>query len=840
MNSFSTFLYQSGISIAVFYLFYRALLRRETWFSLNRILLGASLLLAMLIPFVRITLHSAPAPGTVYYALDRYLLNGVVVHPDHLVENTGLHITAGKALLSVYLLGVLFFTVKFLTQILQVLHLIKKHGIREFEGYRIVPITEEISPFSFFTLIFINTENLGKQELRSILLHEWEHVRRLHTLDILVLEIVCIIQWFNPFVWLYKYSLHELHEYEADQAVIRQGENRLNYQKLILNQAFGHQFFQVAHNLINRSFIKNRILMITKRKSGSITLLKSLFILPVAALLVASFSFTREPENIQQVKQMLSGNKKSSTLLQTPREKKVYTLKEVDKQPKFQGKPIPYIVLWVKDQIRDTIPFTDKPLRISFNVAPTGKITDIDITPDHTQIDPKYLQELRKIFQSAPKCSPGEKDGKKVAVRFSDALMKFFSSHREPATEEELFFIVEEMPKFQGGDIGTFRQWVAEHLRYPKKAAEKRISGKVYVQFVVEPDGSVDRVKVVRSANYQSNRKVMSSNDSLLDREAVRVIKSSPEWTPGKQRGKNVAVAYTIPITFLPGVNMSSPQTTTTPASIGGEVFFIVEQMPKFQGGDISRFREWVAQQLRYPDIAAEAGATGRVFVSFIVETDGSVSHIQIAKSPYTFLRDHPDKSAGINLRAFAALDAEAVRVVRSSPKWEPGVQRGHRVRVKMTIPIVFVLDHTIPARDSLKISASGQPLYIIDGKIANANELDNLDHDKVARVMVQKDVNGDLVKKYGPAAKNGVIFINTKKQVTGPVPQKPKDPFDKSAGYHYLINGKPASWKEAVKYKDRKDLQLISIAKISDKDAIKLFGETAPNGMVVIKAKEK
>ena len=599
MDSFSTFLYQSGISIAVFYLFYRALLRRETWFSLNRILLGASLLLAMLIPFVRITLHSAPAPGTVYYALDHYLLNGVVVHPDHLVENTGLHITAGKALLSVYLLGILFFTVKFLTQILQVLHLIKKHGIREFEGYRIVPITEEISPFSFFTLIFINTEKLGKQELRSILLHEWEHVRRLHTLDILVLEIVCIIQWFNPFVWLYKYSLHELHEYEADQAVIRQGENRLNYQKLILNQAFGHQFFQVAHNLINHSFIKNRILMITKRKSRNISLLKSLLILPVAALLVASFSFTREPAPLNNLLHM--SNK----------------VREPEK---------------VEDPVQNAKTTTQET---------SQKTKVIKVQQDTTNV----------------------------------------------------FFIVEDMPKFQGGDIGTFRQWVAEHLKYPEKAAEKGIGGKVYVQFVVEPDGSVDQVKVIRSANYQSNRKVMSSNDSLLNREAVRVIKSSPKWTPGKQRGKNVAVAYTIPITFLPGVKTSSPQTTTAPASTGGEVFFIVEQMPKFQGGDISRFREWVAQQLRYPDIAAEAGATGRVFVSFIVETDGSVSHIQVTKSPNTFLRDHPDKSAGINLRAFAALNAEAVRVVSSSPKWEPGIQRGHRVRVKITIPIVFVLN---------------------------------------------------------------------------------------------------------------------------------------------------
>ncbi len=664
MDSFGTFLYQSGISIAVFYLFYWALLRKETWFSLNRTLLFGSLLLAITIPFVRITLHTSPQPGTVYYALDRYLVDGVIVHPSTLAGSAGIQLSAGKVLWGIYMLGVLFFLARFLVQIGQVLSLVRKYGIRDFEGYRIVPMDKEIAPFSFFTLIFINTEHLKGEELRSVLLHEWEHVRRLHTLDIILLELVCILQWFNPFVWLYKYSLHELHEYEADQAVLRHGGNRLNYQRLILSQAFGHNFFPVVHNLINRSFIKKRILMITKQRSGNITLIKSFLLLPVAALLVVSFSFTRAPENLQQVKKAFS-----ATTGNTP-------------------------------------------------IAPQTQV------PDTTE-------EL--ILEDIPQAQPQD-------------------------TNEAIFFIVEDMPKFQGGDISKFREWVAQQIKYPAEAEKEGIHGKVYVRFVVKSDGSVDKVEVVRGV------------DPLLDAEAERVISASPKWTPGKQRGKNVAVAFTIPIVFLKGDETDS--TANAPASKGGETFFIVEKMPKFQGGDVDKFKDWVAQQLRYPEQAAEKGASGRVIVSFIVGTDGSVSQVKVIQSPYLSMRNKPGGASPSTMQAFAALDSEAVRVVRSSPKWEPGMQRGYRVRVQHTIPIVFVLDHPMPAREKLKNAEGKNVVYVVDGKVLSEEEIKKIDAARIARVNVSTD-KADI-EKYGPGS-DGVIFITTyKKTDDSKTPAKP------------------------------------------------------------------
>jgi len=109
----------------------------------------------------------------------------------------------------------------------------------------------------------------------------------------------------------------------------------------------------------------------------------------------------------------------------------------------------------------------------------------------------------------------------------------------EAAKEEEVFFIVEDMPSFNGGDVNNFRTWVQTSLKYPEIAAENGISGRVFVQFAVNAKGDVVDAKVVRSA------------DPALDKEAIRVIMSSPKWVPGKQRGKSVKVQYTLPIVFV-------------------------------------------------------------------------------------------------------------------------------------------------------------------------------------------------------------------------------------------------------------------------------------------------
>lgn len=110
---------------------------------------------------------------------------------------------------------------------------------------------------------------------------------------------------------------------------------------------------------------------------------------------------------------------------------------------------------------------------------------------------------------------------------------------QEEVKEEEVFLVVEEMPSFGSGDANEFRNYVAQNMKYPEVAAENGIQGRVFVQFVVEPDGSITNVRVIRGV------------DPALDKEAIRVVQSSPKWNPGKQRGKPVRVSFTFPITFV-------------------------------------------------------------------------------------------------------------------------------------------------------------------------------------------------------------------------------------------------------------------------------------------------
>ena len=171
----------------------------------------------------------------------------------------------------------------------------------------------------------------------------------------------------------------------------------------------------------------------------------------------------------------------------------------------------------------EIIPITQSMMKPPPPPPPAPKLTDlIEIVEDDTMID-----EDLEILDA-------EDDSENTEVTDYDADM--FGDYEGEATgDTEIFMVVEDMPGFPGGNV---QQWISKHVKYPVLAMENGIQGKVYVQFVIEKDGSITDVKVVRGV------------DSSLDKEAVRVVKSMPKWKPGKQRGKPVRVSFTLPINF--------------------------------------------------------------------------------------------------------------------------------------------------------------------------------------------------------------------------------------------------------------------------------------------------
>ena len=262
--------------------------------------------------------------------------------------------------------------------------------------------------------------------------------------------------------------------------------------------------------------------------------------------------------------------------------------------------------------------------------------------------------------------SPKEKKAEANQEPASAPEMQVVSYAPQPkeAEQGDVFQVVEEQPMFPGG-MGEMMKFLQQNVKYPKEAQDQGVQGRVIVQFVVNKDGSISNDTVVRSV------------DPMLDAEAIRVVRSMPNWTPGKQRGEAVRVRFTLPVTFrLDGGEESKPvQMQVTVENTGEEIIKVPEQLPEYPGG-MGELMKFLQRNARYPKEAQEQGKQGRVIVQFVVEKDGSITDAKIAKS------------------VDPQLDAEALRVVNAMPNWTPGKQKGKEVRAYFTLPVTFRLSN--------------------------------------------------------------------------------------------------------------------------------------------------
>lgn len=214
-------------------------------------------------------------------------------------------------------------------------------------------------------------------------------------------------------------------------------------------------------------------------------------------------------------------------------------------------------------------------------------------------------------------------------------------------SKEPIFEQFNQPPIFPGGE-SAMKAYLAANIQYPQEALEKKIEGRVVLQVVVQKDGSITNVNVIRSTDPQ------------LDNEAVRVVKSMPRWIPGKLKERNVRVKCFIPVSFKLKSNSSKE-----------DVFEQVDQQPVFPGGE-SAMLSYLVSKIRYPREAYENKIEGRVLVSFIVEKDGSITNAYAIQS------------------VAPQLDHESVCLIMSMPKWIPGKHNGRNVRVRYQLPVNF------------------------------------------------------------------------------------------------------------------------------------------------------
>ena len=628
MTDFFIYLSYSTLSLAALYLLYKVLMSYETLHRLNRVLLLGFVVLSAVLPLCRIeVVEELPAVEPMEFVAP--MADSVVYEVAESFNYTAL---LQMAFFALFLLGVVVMIARLVISIMSVKRIIRSGEQQYLEvGVTLTIVDKPISPFSWFGHIVVSRADI-EQNRDIILTHEMAHIRLRHSWDVLAVDLALCFWWFNPAMWLLRRELQSLHEYQADEEVLNSGIDAQTYQLLLIKRAVGSRLHSVA-NCLNHSNLNKRITMVCKKTSSRWSAAKALLVLPLVAVSLAA----------------------TATTVYVPREvQDKVTENSVNEQPEKSS-----LVKISKGKIY----LNGEKITIEELKAKVAEWDSVTIEADKN-VKMGDVAELKEALR--------ENGTLKVnyLVSEDESVVSNRTQQKKESEQEkdQAYIMVEKMPTFQGGDLNVFRNWVQSKIQYPKEAMEKGIMGRVVCSFVVEKDGSL------------TDFDVLQSPDKSLADEVVRILKTSPKWEPGEQRGEKVRVKYAVPIVFSIGNNNVADASTTKAqaaaeakvAEDGDMPYIKVEKMPTFQGGDLNVFRNWVQSNVKYPQEAQEKALQGRVVCSFVVEKDGSLTEFDVLQSP--------DKS----------LADEVVRILKTSPKWEPGEQRGEKVRVKYTVPIVF------------------------------------------------------------------------------------------------------------------------------------------------------
>lgn len=600
------YLLKVNVAFVLFYAFYRLFFYKDTFFKLRRAILLAFFGLALFYPLLNIqdwVRQQEPIADVIY------------MYSAMLPEATAKADAAASVDWYGWLLGslgfiywgiVAFLCGRFLVQLSSILwlaHTSERVVIHETPVYA---LRKAAGPFSFFRMVFLHPESHSDKETDEILTHECTHVSQWHSIDVILSEMMCMACWFNPFVWLLKREVRHNLEYLADNTVIQSGYDSKSYQYHLLGLAH-HQSVTTLYNSFNVLHLKNRIMMMNKKRSPGIVRTKYLIFIPLVGILMLLSNI----EAVARLTVRLANEATVSNAMVTA------TGILVDE--------------------------TGQPLIGASVVVKGGK--------ERTITDKKGAFSLEVPANAILRCSYQGRESQEVlaADMTNNTHLSLSSKSRE--MNEQVFTVVEKMPSFPGGDAELLK-YIATNIKYPKESQDNGEQGRVICSFIVGRDGSVNNPEVLRGVT------------PLLNEEAVRVINTMPRWNPGMQRGKAVAVKYTVPITF----RLKSPVEEAKE-----ETLTVVDVMPQYPGGD-HELLKFIAQSIKYPTDAQEAGVQGRVICSFVVDKKGNIVEPKIIR--------------GID----PSLDAEALRVIGMMPRWTPGRQDGKAVRVLYTVPITFRL----------------------------------------------------------------------------------------------------------------------------------------------------
>lgn len=295
MPAYFVYLLKLSLGLSAVYLFYIVFFKRITYYTSNRYFLLASSMLACIMPFINVNTASKTKQLENIAFLDH--LPTVSLFTE--AEKEATYFSVYLFLTVVFLIGFSAMLVRLFVQLLSLWKMHTKATLLQDGEIKLYNLPQQINPFSYFNNVYINKDNYSSNELNEIINHELVHVQQKHTIDMLVAELICILNWFNPVVWLLKKAIKENLEFIADDVVINKGADKKNYQYLLL-KASGETAFSIANNL-NFSSLKNRIVMMNKEKSNKYHLVKFAFVIPVTCILLLAFRNKQEIETVNEM-----------------------------------------------------------------------------------------------------------------------------------------------------------------------------------------------------------------------------------------------------------------------------------------------------------------------------------------------------------------------------------------------------------------------------------------------------------------------------------------------------------------------------------------------------------
>ncbi|WP_044269469.1 M56 family metallopeptidase [Bacteroides timonensis] len=666
-----------NVAIALFYAFYRLFFYKDTFFTWRRTALLCFFAISAVYPLLNIQTWITEQEPMVAMA-DLY---ADIVLPEFTI--TPEQATADWKNLLLQTVGfaywgmVIVLAIRFFIQLAGIIRLAFRCRKAKIGNTNVHLLRQASGPFSFFHWIFIHPTSHTEDELSEILTHEQTHANQWHSIDVLVSEIVCTFCWFNPFAWLMKREIRTNLEYLADNRVLETGHDSKAYQYHLLGLSH-HKAAATIYNSFNVLPLKKRIKMMNKKRTREIGRTKYLMFLPLAALLMIISNIEAVARTTKEIaKDVIEAVEENLTSDATTPEMEVATetvplktpapQQEKDKLVTYQG------VVVDKDgkAVEGAEFFVDASYKLP---------------KDQSYLTGKNGNFSFKAFENAKMVVIWKKDGKMMGVpvtvnKENNSNMKIVMNREwqnPPADDPDnpVFEVVEQMPEFPDGGMSGLMQFLSKNIRYPINAQKSGTQGRVTVQFIVNADGSISNIGIIRGA------------DPELDGEAVRVISTMPNWKPGMQKGKAVRVKYTVPVMFrlsddgqkeeykpIPKID-ETVVVGYAPKQVPAEedpVFEVVENMPEFPGG-MGGLMQYLSKNIKYPVEAQKAGTQGRVMIQVIIDKNGNITNPKVIQ-PVDPL-----------------LDTEAIRVTASMPKWKPGTQRGMPVNVKYTFPIVFRL----------------------------------------------------------------------------------------------------------------------------------------------------